>query len=174
MDQCSWTVSSGSLQSSRALRVDWVRPFYQHRPDFSFCLRPGIRGGAERTSEQERYLTRVGNPSDRMRRRGSKRGWELPTGLETSNRGIPCDAPPRSWGPRNRRNYLYSDFCAERDKFLSCKCDVTSRSGGEREKRVRGARRGRRDLIATCFTTSETVMSAIEQLGGVIKIKKKN
>lgn len=31
-----------------------------------------------------------------------------------------------------------------------------------------------RDLIAARFTTSETVMSAIEQLGGVIKIEKKN
>lgn len=41
------------------------------------------------------------------------------------------------------------------------------REGGERSTT------GRRDLIATCFTTSETVMSAIEQLGGVIKIEKK-
>lgn len=41
------------------------------------------------------------------------------------------------------------------------------REGGE------GSATGRRDLIATCFTTSETVMSAIEQLGGVIKIEKK-
>lgn len=49
----------------------------------------------------------------------------------------------------------------------------------ERERRGEGGdgagrRRGRGgDLIAARFTTSETVMSAIEQLGGVIKIEKK-
>lgn len=91
------------------------------------------------------------------------RGWELLTGAFLAT------LRPRGWNP-GAGGIIYTAIFVPRDKFLSCKCDVPSRSGNGAE---RGQRRGK-DLIATRFTTSETVMSAIEQLGEVIKIEKKN
>jgi len=90
------------------------------------------------------------------------RGWELLTGAFLAT------LRPVA-GTLEAGGIIYTAIFVPRDKFLSCKCDVPSRSENGAERR----RRRGKDLIATRFTTSETVMSAIEQLGGVIKIEKK-
>lgn len=80
-----------------------------------------------------RVIEREGE--DQNRAGNYQRGWKLVPGAFLAM------LRPVAGGPRNRRNYLYSDFCAERDKFLSCKCDAPSRSRGGCGKGVRGARR---------------------------------
>lgn len=45
--------------------------------------------------------------------------------LGTTNGGIPRDAPPHGW---DSGGIIYTAIFVPRDKFLSCKCDVPSRS----------------------------------------------
>lgn len=95
----------------------------------------------------------VGNPEDRARRRGSEmgRGWELLTGAFLAT--LRPVAGTQEQEELSIQRFLYRGISFSRANATCCH--------GEQ----RGQRRGK-DLIATRFTTSETVMSAIEQLGG--------
>lgn len=90
------------------------------------------------------------------------RGWELLTGAFLAT--LRPVAGIQKQEELSIQRFLYRGISFSRANATRCH--------GARAARKGGRRRGK-DLIATRFTTSETVMSAIEQLGEVIKIEKK-
>lgn len=117
-----------------------------------------------------RATVEVGNSSDRARRRGSEtgRGWRTTNGGDSSQRSALVTGSPGTGG------IIYTVIFVRGISFSPVQMRRAVTRSGARQKERRG-HGGRRDLIArhSRSTMSETVMSAIEQLGGVIKIEKK-